>query len=154
MSTNLLDYGLESAPVVEHAHEETDEVDDGEGTEEERQRQHSLVIDLPKDGLDGVSELSVVRDVEELGLEGFPGGEIGEDEPCSLVGVVQECPHLAAQTLHHLVTQLPPEYRGLAPCQVGALSLVQIQILCSDGGSDLCHNSNVLFWHYKDPMHM
>ena len=35
-STNLLDYELESAPVVEHAHEEADEVDDGEGTEEER----------------------------------------------------------------------------------------------------------------------
>ena len=141
MSTNLLDYELESAPVVEHAHEETNEVDDGEGTEEERQRQHSLVIDLPQDGLDGVSEESVVRDVEELWLEGFAGGQIGKHKSCSLVGVVQECPHLATQTLNHLVTQLPSKYVLLAgaPCQGAALSLVQI--LCSEWRQVLCHKN-------------
>ena len=106
MSTNLLHDELECSPVVQHAHEEADEVDDGEGSEEERQWYYSLVIDLPQDGPDGVSE-RLVRVVVEVGLEGFAAGQIVEYEARPLVGVVQERPHLAAQTLNHLVTQLP-----------------------------------------------
>lgn len=106
LSTNLLHDELECSPVVQHAHEEADEVDDGEGTEEEGQWHHSLVIDLPQDGPDGVSE-RLVRVVVEVGLEGFAAGQIVEYKAGPLVGVVQERPHLAAQTLNHLVTQLP-----------------------------------------------
>ena len=106
LSTNLLHYELEGSPVVEHADEEAYKVDDGEGTEEEGKRHHPLIIDLVQDGPDGVGE-SVVGVVVEVRLERFSTGEIGEYKSCSLVGVVQERPNLAAQTLNHLVTQLP-----------------------------------------------
>ena len=106
LSTNLLHDELECSPVVQHAHEEADEVDDGEGTEEEGKRHHPLIIDLAQDGPHGVGE-SVVRVIVEVGLEGFTAGQIGKYKSCPLVGVVQERPHLAAQTLNHLVTQLP-----------------------------------------------
>ena len=84
MSTNLLHDELECSPVVQHAHEEADEVYEGEGAEEEGDWHHPLVIDLPEDRPDGLGDAAVCA-VVVLGHEGLPISEIGEHEGCPLV---------------------------------------------------------------------
>ena len=88
--TELLNNKLQSSPVVEHADEETDEVDDGEWSKEEWNTNYTTVIDISENSFDFFWIKTGVAGSEQVWGEQLTIGEIVEDEGGTIGSVVEE----------------------------------------------------------------
>ena len=88
--TELLNNKLQSSPVVEHADEETDEVDDGEWSKEEGNTNYTTVIDISENCFDFFWIKARVAGSEQVWGEQLTIGEVVEDEGGTIGSVVEE----------------------------------------------------------------
>lgn len=85
--TNFANYKLKSPPIVEHADEETDKVNDGKRTEEEWYA-NNTIVEICEDVLDSRCQGGIVRLVVCLRNKGSASCEISKHKICPKIGVI------------------------------------------------------------------